>query len=227
MATCKAKWGQSPLSCRHSRQQTPAAWLQGAFGAQGQGESLWGSLQSAKADTWLVEAQGGEEMHWGSSAPPHQLQTFPERRQPSLPAGFGHSTAVRGTGVCQHRGVKCPAGCNPFGKQVQPGWCNPLSSATTLPPPTHSHHEALLGQFHMAVSWKRVIRNLLERSWWRNQCREGEGADMELLGSCLSTPWVGGLRIMGCWHRTQLGGHIGAGRMEREQKWPLSQFQSH
>lgn len=84
-------------------------------------------------------------------------------------------------------------------------------------PPTRSHHEAPLGQSHVAVSWKIVIRDLLERRWWRNQCSEGEAA----MWSFYRLPvyvWVCVFCIMEPWQRTHLGGHIGAERMDRQQK---------
>lgn len=105
----------------------------------------------------------------------HQPEAFSGRRQTPFPAGFGDSTDMRDTGMCQHRGVKSPAGRDSLGKLVLPGWCNRLSSNTTLFLPTRSHHEAPLGQSHMSVSWKTVIRNLLERTWCRNQRRQLRG----------------------------------------------------
>lgn len=52
---------------------------------------------------------------------------------------------MRDRAMCQHGGVKSPAGCDSLGKLVLPGWCNHLSSNTTHFPPTRSHHVVLLG----------------------------------------------------------------------------------
>lgn len=84
----------------------------------------------------------------------HWLQAFSVRRQAPFPGGFGNSTNMRDKGMCQHRGVKNPAGCDSLGKLVLPGWCNRLSLKTTFFLPTRSHHEAPLGQLLMSVSWK-------------------------------------------------------------------------
>lgn len=120
---------------------------------------------------------------------------------------------MRDVGRSQHRGVNSPT-CSSLGKLVLPGWCNPLSSHTTLFPPTCSHHEAPLGQLHMSVNRKIAIRNFLNKSWWRNGCRY-----IELLWSKLPVyVRVCGFYITELWQRTHLGGHTRADRMDRQQK---------
>lgn len=161
----------------------------------------------------LLRPQAREGAWRDPSSPISYKLSQGEEKNP-FPTGFGNSRDMRDMERWQHRGGNSPAGCSSLGKLALPGWCNALSSHTTLFPPTCSHHETPLGHLHMSVNWKIAIRNFLKNSWWRNQCRY-----IELLGSRLLVyVWKSGFYITEPWQGTHLEGHTGADRMDRQQK---------